>query len=302
MKRILAYTIIAVLNGIFFNNSLKSEKTSEAKPAAQVEINSDSKEAENSEIRPAEIKWLPEDYKIENAEGNAEKALLYIGQTDGTKFTLEYYPEDNLEPYHGESLKKFKNLIESIKIYKIESLHFLVKKSSMEAHVIPNEFMCSEKDLTKNIPAGIFFSQSGSLTYNFRITMEQYFIRISGVFISEESMCEKTENAMLDPKKQANQNDPALLSARLEGLADEIEKQELETLRLKYALVSKLNKGFFGAPKPPDKKMIKELLKIKRKDPSITDENLLAELKNKGISVSSKEFELIMEIYFPDYQ
>ena len=170
----------------------------------------------------------------------------------------------------------------------------------MEAHVIPESFVCSGKDLTENIPAGIFFTQKDSMSYNFRLTLDIYFMRISGIYINDENICEKVETAMQDPAKQVNTTDPKMVSDRVDSLAVDVERAELETLRLKYSLVSQMNRGFFGGPKPPDKKMIAKLLQIKKKDPGISRDNLKSQLKSEGFSVSDKEFDLIMEVYFPD--
>ncbi|MDH5656170.1 MAG: hypothetical protein OEZ34_09695, partial [Spirochaetia bacterium] len=111
--------------------------------------------------------WLHEDFTVENKEESAEKILLYLIDKENKKFTVEFMPEENLKEHFSEKLKKFKDLIENVGLYKIRSLHILVREKSLDAHVIPESFECSGKEINESVPAGIFFTQTIDTMYNF---------------------------------------------------------------------------------------------------------------------------------------
>ncbi len=242
--------------------------------------------------------------KTEKAESEVRKQIdtsdvIRLKDEKGFEFTVKFNDIENPTDEMLQKLSKLKSNIESISLYKIRSLHFLYNPRALDAHVKIDSFQCGEDDYVSKIPAGIFFSQSDHLEYNFRLVREKFFIRIEGTFRDEGSICEKISSAIDNPMRYLNRNDPAFVSSRVEFLEKEIERLENESWNLKLSIIALHNSGFFSGPKPVDRVILNKILLIKKRNPHMSSDEIYDLVEKEGLDISRNEFELILRVFFP---
>ena len=62
------------------------------------------------------------------------------------------------------------------------------------------------------------------------------------------------------------------------------------------------NRGFFGRIYPVDRMAIDRVVAMKKADPSLSQEQVMAKLKTEGIKMSSKEVSLVFDVYFNEFR
>lgn len=260
--------------------------------------------SENSEVLtdPSAIeaeKKKPPVESLEN-EGKSESEIVRLADSNGFEFTYKTDLSSPLNDSQIEKLLKLKEQIQSLGFMKIKSMHFRYAERSLDSHVLFDSFVCGTDEYKEKIPAGIFFSLTDSLEYNFRFADDKYFFRISGIFKDEEGICGKIADALGNPLLYLNRSDPTLVVSRVEILDKEIERMSVDNWNLKLSILNLHNRGFFGGSRPINKKSVSRIVSLKKSEPHISDEDLFRRIEKEGLKISRKEFNLVLQVFFQD--
>lgn len=211
----------------------------------------------------------------------------------------------------------------------INRMRIVFQGNSAQIVVVPSSFEFNGMDLSAYMPSGMFFIYDSSLEYDFRLRVDQYFLRFSGQYVSEDLFANKLIAAIENPSQAARNQDPQLLSQRIELQGQELE-QALITLALVQtrteALASEMsalsdehqdlssryetfvngvialnNRGLFSGPSLPDEQEIARLIEVKQEHPEWGKAELLRALKDEGSSLRGSEVSVCLALFFNEF-
>jgi hypothetical protein len=193
---------------------------------------------------------------------------------------------------------------------KARTLKFTSTGQGIAILVLPESFNYQTKDFLPNVPSGLeFMYQNKILNYSFRMTVDNLFLRIQGVFLDEESLCKKMEEALVNPQNYIRRRDPEYFVTKIDELEQRAIKSEGDNQRLqnelelfKQATVGLHNTGFFSDKGPLAADKLTRILELKRERPEISVEEMEKILKEQNITVSVKEIKLVFRVYFNDFR
>ncbi|MCF7927775.1 MAG: hypothetical protein K9L68_02035 [Spirochaetales bacterium] len=203
--------------------------------------------------------------------------------------------------------------------------------------IVPSKLICEGKDMAGYLPSGMQFSYiSGYLEYNFRMLVDNLFLRFFGRFVDREQFCAEMAEAVANPFAYIQANDPAYamrklvsvekeldklqteaaensgsveelrsslkeLSARHRRLREEHEKLLSDYRDLLYSVMVLHNTGWFRGPTPFDREGLKRVVELKERNPSWNAEEIAPIIKDEGFELSNQEIKLILKVYFQEF-
>jgi hypothetical protein len=111
-------------------------------------------------------------------------------------------------------------IIDSFSTIVVQSLRFTIENSStaIAIVVVPSRLVAEGNDLLPTVPAGLYFSYTDFLEYDFRMTVGNLFLRIRGVYRSETELVGRMLAALKDPRSVLMASDPAYFYAKIDQL------------------------------------------------------------------------------------
>jgi hypothetical protein len=242
-----------------------------------------------------------------------ESTVVTLQDASGRSFVVAYLEEPSADVM--KKVVQLKDLFFAWKNIAIRSLRFTITDDIVDSLVIPDRILVNGSDVQSFVPAGLLFSFSGSLGYDFRVTKDNFFLRVRGTYSSEEEMTQKIAAALANPATFLQRSDmeyvlsrvEALaarveaLGARVEALAAEVDARAAEVDTLRYAAMRRENTEwlFWKVPIPRDG--LKRVVELKRQNPALTKSEVEAQLKQEGIKISGGAIGIIFEYYFNEF-
>lgn len=232
--------------------------------------------------------WKSENITVVETKKEDDVITASLKDSEGNAFTVSY---SELNDATAELILKLKSDFYGWKTMQISSIKFVVYRDRIEIAILPSTFNCSGTDIIPYLPAGMFFIYRDVLEYNFRITKNDLFVRIKGMWNTEEAICKKLLEAIKDPLSYIRKRDPEYFLEKIE---------EFEKLR--YGVLMLHNKGFFGGFNLIKPSVIKRIVAMKKQNPKITSDEIKKQLEKENLSASSKEISLILNLYFNEFE
>lgn len=190
---------------------------------------------------------------------------------------------------------------------KVDKLEFFVNGGTLEILIIPASFNYKGTDFVPYIPAGMTFLYDYDLRYNFRVTKNEFFLRINDRFIDESSLCQRMKEAIDDPVGYMKKREPEYFLRKLSELEEaqaRTEKLSNENFdKLAKALLYYQNTGFLGFGNTPVKpQVIKRVIELKAADPKITRDKIKTQLDTEKLAATDKEIKLILNIFYNEFE
>lgn len=255
--------------------------------------------------------------------------ILTLRDQEKRIFKITYQDETNAEKL-AEKIIALKNEFYAWQNIHFKNISFVVSASFLEIVIIPHEVINNGQNLVSAIPAGIamtYYPENAALYYDFRIMKDNLLIRIAGDYLNEKELLSKLcfayENPMaylqrtgpekLPEKKPAGDqgeiqnvldnlvNENAKLKNDLKELKEGLDTLKKENENLRQLLVYFHNLDSFNRLRQIPAETIKEVVELKRGNPGMSRGQLSKELKKKKITLSKKELDLILIIYFHEF-
>lgn len=206
--------------------------------------------------------------------------------------------------------------------------------------VVPESFVYQGTDLASYMPSGMQFYYEKFAEYDFRIFVDDLFLRIQGQFYTEDQFCEKLKTAIDNPAAYVQTHDPEYLIEQLKQIHKQINsleqadsatdteiselnsqlKEEISDLEEKLASITKAynelkeafdktrtammyfhNSGFLWGPEVVPQEDIDSVVALKKEQPELTREEVSEILKSQGVEVTGRALELVFRVYFNDF-
>jgi hypothetical protein len=234
-----------------------------------------------------------------------ERTIAVLRDSAGRTFTVSLIEDPS--PAIAAQVIALKDTFYAWRAVKIGSLRFTVTGSLIEAVLFPESLVVGGSDLRQFLPAGLFFSRSSALDleYDFRVTKDNLFLRVSGVFKTEEEMENRIADAIANPNEYLQRGDTEYLLSRLDesqkGIAALREAQEalqksLDTAR--YAAMTRANVEWLFFPTPIPRDGMARIIALKKESPALTRAEAAVKLKAEGIKMTDQEVRIVFAFYF----
>ena len=237
--------------------------------------------------------WQSKQITREVSSDKEDKTLL-LKDSSGNMFYVEN--GDDLTDEEVVSILTIKDSIFGWQNIKIKEARFVSEGGVINMLITPESVLCNSVDIAKNLTAGMLFSfENQTLSYNFRIKKDNYFLRINGAYISEKVLCDKMLEAVQTPQTFVQRRDP-------DYLLSHIDKIDAEMNLIRKIAIALNNKGLFSSDGPVDDAVIDKVVKLKQVNSKATKKEIKESLVKENIKVTDRALELIFNVYFYEFE
>lgn len=248
--------------------------------------------------------WAGQGFRDVQAEEKADQ--WYVSMKDSQGRAIKVRASRKLDARQGQRVKEVHKTLTGWKHLQIKEMRFVLSSGVIEVLVVPEELTTtSGKDILQYLPSGLSFSYIDSLQYNFRLKIQNLFVRIKGQYIKESEVLEKIQEAIKNPHGYIRKRDPEYFLRQLERLDKELDiarknnaqlREEMEIMRTGFMAL--VNEGFFSGPEMISQDKVDAVVRLKTEKPSIKAEEIQKKLEAQKMEVSSKEIRIILAAYF----
>ncbi|HOV38207.1 MAG TPA: hypothetical protein PLG79_05745 [Spirochaetales bacterium] len=273
--------------------------------------------------RAQDLASLGLEFKSKSREGNFTTYRFTLPEDIDISASVR---SEELSLIDQERIQALVSIYRSFQFLMPSSIRILLGEERTEILLVPRSFIYKGQDLSRYMPSGIQFFYSDYLEFDFRIVVDNLFLRIKGQFFSEEEFAEKVTAAVSNPYAYLESQDPEFIlkrfhevEKRLDTLASQtlqgetalragleetkalLEELNREFQLLRYALLVLNNRGFFGSIRLPSEEGIAKLIALKEQEPSLNIKEAGERLKSLGIEMTNKEIFLVFSVYFNEF-
>lgn len=133
-----------------------------------------------------------------------------------------YYTPGNKE-FQNQKTEAILNTFLPWKQMKIKTLTIRYSGQIAEIVIIPNSLVYNKMDIVKYIPSGLQFYYDANMEYDFRIFVNQWFLKIAGQYYSADKFLERLHSAVVDPAQFIQKNDPDYFLRALGEIDDQVD-------------------------------------------------------------------------------
>jgi len=135
-----------------------------------------------------------------------------------------------------ERLRGILAIYQNLRILLPSSVRVIFADERAEILVIPRSFQYKGRELSTYMPSGIQFFYTDFLEFDFRIVVENLFLRIKGQFFKEEEFAEKILAAVLNPYAYIQSQDPEYILKRFQDIEGRLDRLLMEGEKISTAV------------------------------------------------------------------
>lgn len=240
--------------------------------------------------------WKKYDAELIDRSKDGSKTIVTLKDRKSKTFKVVFQDEDMLEKAASKIIK-CKNEFYMWREINVTDISFMVFDNYLEVIVIPKEIMHNNHNLAEAIPAGITMMSRPDqdlMHYDFRIIKDNIFLRIDGDYLNEGELTAKLRYAYDYPLifQQRGETKIGNNEAPNTGIDE----------KTRQALIYLLNEDWNGRSKPVPPEVIQKVVQYRQNNPWMTKAQLWKELKKEKTPLTKREFELILIIYFNEFE
>lgn len=248
-----------------------------------------------------------------------------------TKVNIKFQNTRGVELiYHGtgfdpKNINKISNTINIITGWNnidYKKIMLTARPDELELLVTISKATYQGSNFVGNLPAGIRLTFQKELNYNFRVNSGQYFVQVRGDYGNEDKLLWQINEAIKDPILYIRKYDPEFFFRQLEGIRirnaevyEELKSDQQKAYndllvkhenlkqaheRFIYGYITLQNSGFMGTA-DINKKAISRIVELKSANAELTRRQLENQLKQENIDLSSKVVDMVLSLYFNDF-
>lgn len=139
----------------------------------------------------------------------------------GNRFSVSM--EGTLNARRADAIQAIRNTFFSIPGLQVQRLRIVFEGNRADLVVVPQRFLIQDADVVAYMPSGMQFTYTDFLEYDFRMRVNNLFLRMNGQYFSAEQFIERIAVAIENPALYVQSQDPQFLFGRLDSLNDQIE-------------------------------------------------------------------------------
>ncbi len=194
---------------------------------------------------------------VVSSVSEGDRTAVMLKDSAGRTYTVSV--KEDPSPETAAQITKLKDLFFSWRNIAIGSLRFTITGTLIEALIIPERLEVGGNDLRPFVPAGLFFSYTSALDlqYDFRVTKDNLFMRVSGHYAGEEEVEQKIADALANPTAYLQRSDTEYLLSRIDqsqtaiaGMQAALDKLNAQMEALRYNAMTRENIEWLFFPTP----------------------------------------------------
>ncbi|HOK01906.1 MAG TPA: hypothetical protein PKX79_00830 [Spirochaetota bacterium] len=235
---------------------------------------------------------------------SGEENFIILKDSNSNNIKVKFQGE--LPQKWVDTIAKLNKELRTWEYMKVERMEFLASNNNLEILIIPSYFTFEGTNFLPHVPGGIIFIYDYDLRYNFRVTKDDFFLRLNDRFLDEKFLCQRIKEAVDDPVTYLKRRDPEYILRKVSELEEAQIKAE-KTMEDKYdrivnALLYFENTGFLGFGNTPvSPQIIKRVIELRKDNPDLTKEKIKQQLESENIKVKDKEIKLILNIFYNEF-
>lgn len=273
----------------------------------------------------AAVDWTEQGFDIV-ARGEENDIVLQKGE-----WRFLVVNESEAKPADAIAIDRMNTTFSSWKFIRIRNIKYVITQSSIDVFLIPRSFDYNGRSYMDNVVAGLQLVYSEeALRYSFRIKRGEMFLKISGVYIEEEVLTKKIEEAVADPQAFIQRRDADYLLNVVDRLEDKMDLLTADNIRVKEdisrlqasntQLTTRLNATtksaqntknvvvayandhiFYGA-KPIPREKVTRILQMRQSYPTLSLDDLMDKFREIEYEVTKKEVEIVLQAYNNEFK
>jgi hypothetical protein len=153
---------------------------------------------------------------VSEKKGDDGSVTTNLTDADGNAFSVT--AETEPQAAQVERITTLVKQLNGLDSLKPETLRFRLSPNRIEIVLMPSLFAIDGVDYLSYVPAGLQFYFSTFLEYDFRLKVDNYFIRMQGNFFDEGEFDKRIASAVHDPVAFIQTNDPGYIIRKLNEL------------------------------------------------------------------------------------
>ncbi len=124
----------------------------------------------------------------------------------------------------AEVLEEVRHTMAGIPGLRLDRLRVVFDAGRADIVAVPSTFRIDGRDVSENMPSGMQFAYTDFLTYDFRMRVDNLFLRLNGQFFTGEQFTQKIIQAVQEPALFVQSQDPQFLFSRLDALNQRLDE------------------------------------------------------------------------------
>jgi hypothetical protein len=214
--------------------------------------------------------------------------------------TVEFSRGADPDPADLERLALMAKVVSSWKRIRVQRVRAVAERGTVNAAIAVTSVDAGGADISGTLPSGMQLSVASYVSYDFRMKVGDYFIKIMGPYLSEDALLGLMAAAVADPVKYIREHDEGYLFERYIEVSEHVMELAAAQEDVRYDIATSLNRSAFSAPKPIPVELVEKLKALKAETPSLDRAKALRALKASGIAASAKQVDIVFLVYFEE--
>ena len=178
-------------------------------------------------------------YDVIRSRPDGDLTLYEVRDSAGNELVVVYRGE--LSAGQGERLDRIVDQFFSFEYITLDELRVVFAEDRTEILAVPASFTYDGVQLARYMPAGMTFYFDNALEYDFRIRVENIFVRISGQLFDEQQFADRIARAVENPVAYMQTQDPQFIFQRFTELEERLSEQERDSAARREALQGEID-------------------------------------------------------------
>lgn len=178
-------------------------------------------------------------FEVIRTRPDGVRTAYEVRSPGGDALVVSYRGE--LSRSQGEILDRLVDTFFGFDYIQVSELRIVFTEARAEILLVPQRFRYENQDLAQYMPAGMQFFFGDFLEYDFRIRVDDLFLRINGQFTTEEQFADRLVRAVANPVAYLQTQDPQFVFERFREIEAIIETLERDSQARQEALQAELN-------------------------------------------------------------
>lgn len=167
------------------------------------------------------------DYEVLDTREEDDLVRMDMRGPDGNEFELRSR-DGELTETQVNTLDVIRPTVFGLEQVDVDTMTVFFDGERAEILVVPDRLEYDGQDILPYVPSGLQFRFNQVLEYNFRVRVDEYFLRFQGQYVEEEQFMSRLADAVNDPVGFLESQRPELIAQRIEELeatVSELEEQ-----------------------------------------------------------------------------
>ncbi|MFW6368141.1 MAG: hypothetical protein ACOCZ9_00255 [Spirochaetota bacterium] len=165
------------------------------------------------------------DYEVLNIREEDDVVRRELRGPDGNEMEVRG-AEDELTESQVNTLEVIRRTVFGLEGVDVASMNVLFDEEYADILVVPGRLEYDGQDLVPYVPSGLRFRFDRVLEYNFRVRVDEYFLRFQGQYVDEEQFLSRLADAVNDPVAFLESQRPEILAQRIGELEESLSELE----------------------------------------------------------------------------